>query len=49
LLTGVSIRLRRSRVGPEDAFGGAVLKDLRVPLTVEGHLRTLRAITRSLA
>ncbi len=34
-------RLRRSRVGPEDHFCEAVRNDLRVPLTVEGHPRTL--------
>jgi hypothetical protein len=28
-------------VGPEDHFCGAVRNDLRVPLTVEGHPRTL--------
>ena len=34
-------RLRRSRAGPEDDFCEAVRNDLRVPLTVEGHPRTL--------
>jgi hypothetical protein len=35
-------RLQRSRVGPGDPFCGAVRKDLRVPLTLEGPLRTMR-------
>jgi hypothetical protein len=30
-----------ARVGPEDAFCGAVRKDLRVPLRVEGPTRTM--------
>jgi hypothetical protein len=34
-------RLRRSRAGPEDHFCEAVRNDLQVPLTVEGHPRTL--------
>jgi hypothetical protein len=33
-----------SRAGPEDAFCGAVRKDLRVPLTPEGPTRTMRGI-----
>ena len=32
----------RARVGPQDAFRGAVGKDLGVPLRVEGRPRTLR-------
>ena len=34
----------RARVGPEDAFCGAVRKDLRVPLRVKGPTRTMRGI-----
>jgi hypothetical protein len=37
-------RLRRSRVGPEDRFCGAVRNDLRVPLTLEGPARTMRGV-----
>jgi hypothetical protein len=36
--------LRRSRVGPEDRFCGAVRNDLRVPLTLEGPARTMRGV-----
>ena len=36
--------LRRSRVGPEDRFCGAVRNDLRVPLTLEGLARTMRGV-----
>jgi hypothetical protein len=34
----------RAWVGPEDAFCGAVRKDLRVPLRVEGPIRTMRGV-----
>ena len=34
----------RARVGPEDPFCGAVRKDLRVPLRVEGAARTMRGV-----
>ena len=37
-------RLRRSRVGPEDRFCGAVRNDLGVPLTLEGPARTMRGV-----
>jgi hypothetical protein len=40
-LTGGGAKAPRSRAGPEDAFCEAVRKDLQVPLTVEGHPRTL--------
>ena len=36
--------LRRSRVGPEDRFCGAVRNDLGVPLTLEGPTRTMRGV-----
>jgi hypothetical protein len=36
--------LRRSRVGPEDRFCGAVRNDLRVPLTLEWPARTMRGV-----
>ncbi len=36
--------LRRSRVGPEDRFCEAVRNDLRVPLTLEGPIRTMRGV-----
>ena len=40
-LTGGVQSFRRSRVGPEDHFCETVVNDLRVPLTAEGHPRTL--------
>ena len=40
-LAGGVQRLRCSRAGPEDHFCAAVRNDLRVPLMVEGHPRTL--------
>jgi hypothetical protein len=41
LLAGGGAEAPTSRVGPEDHFCEAVRNDLRVPLTVEGHPRTL--------
>jgi hypothetical protein len=41
---GLALGLRRSRVGPEDRFCGAVRNDLRVPLTLEGPARTMRGV-----
>src|SRR5436309_3537256 len=40
-LAGGGAEAPRSRAGPEDDFCEAVRNDLRVPLTVEGHPRTL--------
>ena len=53
LVSGLALAVRpagsaeapRARVGPEDAFCGAVRKDLRVPLRVEGAARTMRGVT----
>ena len=39
-----SLEAPRARVGPEDPFCGAVRKDLRVPLRVEGAARTMRGV-----
>jgi len=52
LVSGLALAVRpagsaeapRARVGPEDAFCGAVRKDLRVPLRVEGPGRTMRGV-----
>ncbi len=39
-----SLEAPRARVGPDDPFCGAVRKDLRVPLQVEGAARTMRGV-----
>ena len=41
--------LRRSRVGPEERFCGAVRNALRVPLTLEGLARTMCGVPAPLA